>query len=281
MTYRVGLVGAGPWAGMFHAPLLAAGPDLHLAAVWARRQEAAEELAAVHGAQAYSDLDVMLAAVDAVSFAVPPDVQAALAPRVAALGKPMLLEKPLALTLEDARSVAALPVPTQLMLTARYAASTRAFLAEAGRRDVRSARMVAVWGSMRPGHPFATPWRMRYGAFLDVAPHALDLLEAAIGPIEQVTVTGEGGAVTVRTRHAGGAAAEALLSLTADEDRFEFVLDDDLAMPGWPDPAAVAATIAAEFARVIATGRSHALDARHGLHLQELMQGPRCTWLPG
>ena len=174
--------------------------------------------------------------------------------------------------------MAALPVPTQLMLTARYAETTRDFLAEAALRDVRHARMVAVWGSMLPGHPFATPWRMTHGAFLDVAPHALDLLDMAVGAIESVTVTGDPReAVVVRTRHANGGTGEALLSLTAPQDRFEFVLDDDLAMPRWPQPEDVWPTIAAEFAEVVETGRSHPLDARRGLYLQELMQGPACT----
>jgi predicted dehydrogenase len=281
MTPRIGLIGAGPWAAQFHAPLLAAGPDVRLAGVWARRPEAAAELADRHGAQAYGDLRDMLAEVDAVSFAVPPDVQAALVAQVAAAGLPMLLEKPLALTLDRAREVAALAVPTQLMLTSRYAPATRTFLERAAQRDVRHARMVAVWGSMRPGHPFATPWRMKYGAFLDVAPHALDLLDAAVGPIERVEVSGDPGyRVQVRTEHVGGATAEAVLSLTAAEDHFELVLDDDLRL-GWPDLAEVMPVIAAEFAQVVATGRSHELDARRGLYLQELMQGRRCHWVRG
>ncbi|MDQ1396460.1 MAG: hypothetical protein QOG64_1719, partial [Acidimicrobiaceae bacterium] len=37
----VGLVGAGPWATMVHAPVLSAGPETLLAGVWARRPEAA------------------------------------------------------------------------------------------------------------------------------------------------------------------------------------------------------------------------------------------------
>jgi hypothetical protein len=86
--------------------------------------------------------------------------------------------------------------------------------------------------------------------------------------------------VTVRTEHAGGATGEALLSLTEPEDHFELVLDDGLAL-GWPDPADVMPVIASEFAQVVATGRSHELDARRGLYLQELMQGPRCRWIPG
>ena len=39
----VGLVGAGGWADLVHAPTLAAGPQTRLAGVWARRPEAAGE----------------------------------------------------------------------------------------------------------------------------------------------------------------------------------------------------------------------------------------------
>ena len=35
---RVGLVGAGPWAELFTAPMLGHGPACSLAVVWARRQ---------------------------------------------------------------------------------------------------------------------------------------------------------------------------------------------------------------------------------------------------
>jgi hypothetical protein len=35
---EVGLIGAGPWAQVMHAPVLAAGPETRLAAVWARRK---------------------------------------------------------------------------------------------------------------------------------------------------------------------------------------------------------------------------------------------------
>ena len=102
MTLRVGLVGAGPWAEMFHAPMLAAGPRTSLAAVWARRPEAAEELATSYGAPHVSSFDDLLEACDAVAFAVPPSVQAELAPRAAQADKHLLLEKPLAFTLPEA-----------------------------------------------------------------------------------------------------------------------------------------------------------------------------------
>jgi predicted dehydrogenase len=72
----VGLVGAGPWAEMLHAPMLAGGPETTLAGVWARRPEAARALAEAHGSRAVGSLEELWEVCEAVAFAVPPDVQA-------------------------------------------------------------------------------------------------------------------------------------------------------------------------------------------------------------
>ncbi|MBV9935452.1 MAG: Gfo/Idh/MocA family oxidoreductase, partial [Actinobacteria bacterium] len=90
----VGLVGAGPWAQFVHGPMLAAGPETRLAGVWARRPEAADELAVRFGSQAFATYDDLLDGCDAVAFAVPPMVQAELAVTAAQAGKALLLEKP-------------------------------------------------------------------------------------------------------------------------------------------------------------------------------------------
>ena len=83
---RFGLVGTGYWANSVHAPALASTRGVRLASVWGRDAEAAGALAARHGVTAYDDFDAFLASVDAVSFAVPPDVQAPLAIRAAEAG---------------------------------------------------------------------------------------------------------------------------------------------------------------------------------------------------
>jgi predicted dehydrogenase len=54
---RVGLAGAGPWAAMFHAPMLARSADVELAGIWARRLSSAEELARRCHTQAYPSLE--------------------------------------------------------------------------------------------------------------------------------------------------------------------------------------------------------------------------------
>src|SRR5882672_5619329 len=174
----VGLVGAGPWAEKAYAPMLAAGPETRLAAVWARRPEAARELAARFGAEAAPSFDALLERVEAVAFAVPPDIQAELATRAARAGKHLMLDKPLALTLDQAErlvgEVEAAGVVSQLMLTQRFRPSVTAFLERARGFGAIGARLAFVSGAFVRG-AYATPWRREHGALHDLGPHAFDL----------------------------------------------------------------------------------------------------------
>ena len=95
---RFGLLGTGYWAAETHAAALVAAPDATLVAVWGRDPAKAALLADRYGIRAYEDVDELLADVDAVAIALPPDVQAPLAARAARAGKHLFLDKPLALT---------------------------------------------------------------------------------------------------------------------------------------------------------------------------------------
>jgi len=95
---RFGLVGTGYWAHIAHAPALASTEGIELAAVWGRDPRAAAALAAEYQAAPYEEIEAMLAAVDGVAFAVPPDVQAPIAAAAARAGKHLMLEKPIATT---------------------------------------------------------------------------------------------------------------------------------------------------------------------------------------
>ncbi len=76
-------------------------------AVWGRRLTTACALADQYDAVGTDGFEEFLTQCDAVSFAVPPDVQAELAPVAARAGKPLLLEKPIAMTLPQAREMVA------------------------------------------------------------------------------------------------------------------------------------------------------------------------------
>jgi predicted dehydrogenase len=277
----VGLVGAGPWARDMHAPTWAAGPETRLVAVWARRPPASRALARAYGAEAVEAYDDLLDRCEAVAFAVAPDVQARLAVRAARAGRALLLEKPIALDLPAAHAlaeaVAAAGVVTQLVLTKRYHPATRAFLAAAAAFEAAGARACYLHGAFLDGE-LATGWRLTAGALPDLGPHLLDLLDAALGPVAEVRAAGDARRwVELTCRHAGGAVSQASLSGVvglarprtevelygpAGELRFNAAeLDHTLC---WP-------VLRREFAAAVRAGRSHELDVRRGLYLQELL----------
>lgn len=278
---RVGLVGAGPWARAMHARILAAGPETSLTAVWARRPEAAADLAAAHGASAAASFDELLDRCEAVAFAVPPAVQARLAVRAAAAGKALLLEKPLGADLDAARAVADAAaehgVVSQLVLTKRYHPVTRAFLAEAAGREVTGARSCYLHGAFLGGE-FATSWRLEHGALLDLGPHLLDLLDTAVAPITDVRSTGDPRRwIELTCEHENGAISQASLSgsvrLPAARTRVElFGPGDELVYDTagidheecWP-------VLRREFATAVRTGTGTGIDAAHGLRIQTLL----------
>jgi len=284
----VGLVGAGPWAEMLHAPMLAGGPETTLAGVWARRPEAARALAGAHGSRAVGSLEELWDVCEAVAFAVPPDVQAELGVAAARAGKHLLLDKPVALTVAAAEELAGAVddagVVSQMVLTNRYSPLGRAFLAEADGFQTVGARCASLSGALLADSPFSTPWRRRHGALLDVGPHLFDLLEGAVGSIEELSGRGDPLRwVSLTCRHAGGQVSEVSMSLSLPlaETVFECVLYGPagaLAYQRPPDPAAALADLAAagatlrkEFAEAVTSGIPSTLDVHRGVALQRLI----------
>src|SRR5258707_5674999 len=104
---KFGLVGTGYWARIAHARALAETEGIELAAVWGRDPRAAAALAAENGAAAYEEIEALLAAVDGVAFAVPPDVQAPIAAAAARADRHLMLEKPIALAEAEADELVA------------------------------------------------------------------------------------------------------------------------------------------------------------------------------
>jgi predicted dehydrogenase len=278
----VGLVGAGPWARQFHAHLLAAGPETRLAGVWSRTAEAAGRLAARHQVPAFATFTELLDHCDAVAFAVPPEVQADLAVVAAGRGKAVLLEKPIALDVGGAERVAgavrAAGVGSVVVLTYRFAAAVRGWLAEAATFGAAGGRGCFISGAFLDGPYAASPWRQEFGALYDVGPHLIDLFDAALGPVERVTAHGDSRQwVGLLLSHAGGAVSELSLSARAgiEPSRTEVELfapagrlaisRDDV------DAADLVATLRAEFAHVARTSVSHPVDVRRGVHLQRII----------
>jgi len=216
---RFGLAGTGHWAQIAHAPALASTDGIEFAAVWGRDPDAAARLAAPYGATAHGDLAEFLDSVDAVAFAVPPDVQAPIATRAARAGKHLLLEKPIAISPADADALAdaaaSARVASVVFFTARFQADVRAWLATVLAAGGWAGGCGAWLGSaLRPGSPFGTPWRRDQGGLWDVAPHLISLLWASLGPVRSVTAAAGRGDVThLILRHEAGLTSTVTVTL--------------------------------------------------------------------
>lgn len=277
---RIGVVGAGPWAHLFHAPMVAANPTTELTAVWARRLDAAAGLAGPNGAVAHDSFDRFLDEVEAVVFAVPPDVQAELACRAARAGKALLLEKPLALDLAAAGHLAQVVretgVPTQMVLTWRYAPAVRSLLeAVAGTRPIGGRGWFLTGGLL--GGPFATPWRLDRGPLLDLGPHVIDLLEAALGPVVGIRAGGDAHRwIGLLLDHEGGTTSEVSLTAYSRLDPARagvevYTADGVLDVGTVGVSGSAAGPLIDEFVTTARSRTPHPLDVRHGLHLQQLL----------
>jgi predicted dehydrogenase len=270
-----GLVGTGYWADVAHAPGIAAHPQAELVGVWGRDPAKAAALAAKHGVRAFGDLDELIAAVDAVAFSVPPNVQAELALPAAEAGRALLLEKPLALSVEPAeRLVDAVRAPTVVFFTFRLDPGLAAWYRdEVDGRSWDGGSALYLASIFEPGNPFGeSVWRRERGGLWDVGPHALSALLPALGKVERVVaVRGPRDEVHLALAHESGAASSAALSLTAPADVNEVVFWGAEGPARRPDAGNVD-RIAAYGAAIDAllTGET-TFDARFGLEVVRVL----------
>lgn len=282
MTMRFGLLGTGPWARQAHGPALAAHPGVELVGVWGRRPEAAAEVAARFGARVYEGADALIADVDAVAIALPPAHQAPLAARAARAGRHLLLDKPLAMTVEDARAVAdavdAAGVRSVVFFTMRFDTATAEWInAQAGVGGWYTGR--ADWyGSVFGGDdsPFAdSPWRQEKGGLWDVGPHALSVLLPVLGDVTDVRAAhGPRDTVHLTLRHTSGASSTAVLTLSAPPAAagIGIELRGEHGVAVYPESLAGPATDAlARAIDALAAGDPHPCDARFGLRVTEIL----------
>ncbi|WP_020497228.1 Gfo/Idh/MocA family protein [Sciscionella marina] len=286
---KIGLVGAGPWANRVHAPSIAAHPRTELAGVWARRDEAAQWVAEANGGQVFGSLEELYASVDAVTFAVPPQVQAEHALAAVRAGRHVILEKPIAASLENAerlvKAIEAAGVASLVMLTRRFADETRNWLAAIGEReDWQGGTATWLSGALLGGEYRDSAWRHERGALDDIGPHVLDLVDAALGPITEVRAAQHtaDGLWQLLLGHRGGRTSTVTLSLHVPvrPSRLKFTAIGPAgasSLEGRETPAPDSfAMLLDEFTTMLDAGETrHACDARRGLHLQRLLAEAR------
>jgi predicted dehydrogenase len=103
---KCGVVGAGVFGG-YHANQYAKLPGARLAAVFDTHIERARAVAEPHGAQAFTDMAAFLGAVDAVSVTSPATTHFGAALAALTAGKATYVEKPLAVSMDDAEALIA------------------------------------------------------------------------------------------------------------------------------------------------------------------------------
>ena len=219
---RFGLVGTGYWARHTQAEALAKEPAVEFVSVWGRNFGRATEVATAFGARPFDDYDAFLTDVDVVAFSLDPDAQAELATRAALAGKHLLLEKPIATSVEAAvrleAAVEQSSVCSVVFLTRRFEAAQRRWLDDLRREGGwRGAWSLWIADGLVPGSPFeSSVWRREKGPIWDIGPHALSILWPVLGPVTAVNaVRGEHDLVHLVFAHQSGATSTASLTLLA------------------------------------------------------------------
>jgi predicted dehydrogenase len=271
---RFGLLGTGFWAKEVHAAALTAHPSAELVGVWGRDVAKAKAVGAEYEVPGFGDLDELLAEVDAVAIALPPDVQAPMAVRAAEAGKHLLLEKPIALDVAGAdrvvEAVRGAGVASVVFFTFRFQAATSTWLTQAARTTLAGG--AGSWLSSIAGSPFAgSAWRQEHGALWDIGPHALSVLVPALGPVVSVQAgAGLRDTVHLVLTHGSGVASTVTLSHTVApmSSGIEFFVHGDagrlVLLPDTERPVDAFGTAVDELTAAALTGGAHPCDVVFG-----------------
>lgn len=197
---RWGILGCGDVCERKSGPPMYRIAHSSLTAVMRRDREKAMDFARRHGApKFYDDAEQLIADpdVDIVYVATPPDSHRELTLRVLAAGKPVYVEKPMAMShAECLEMIAASERAGRKLFVAYYRRALPYFLKikELLQEGVIGTPQTAEIRYLRPAaprdlDPENRPWRLLRevggeGYFCDMAPHTLDILDFLLGEIE-------------------------------------------------------------------------------------------------
>lgn len=196
------MIGCGAVAEVKSGPAFQRADHSSLVAVMRRTGSLAKDYARRHGVPKwYDDADALIEdpEVDAIYVATPPSSHIDYALRGVRAGKPVYVEKPMALNFDECRAMieAARAADVQLFV-AYYRRALPRFLKIKELLDLRAigdVRFVTMTLHQPPSpedlDPARLPWRVDPaiaggGRFVDLAPHMLDFLDYALGPIRDV-----------------------------------------------------------------------------------------------
>src|SRR5579872_3227772 len=194
---KTAIVGCGK-VGHLHAKALASVPESRFVAACGRDRAKTEAFAAAHNVRAYCDVEEMIAreAVQAISICTPHPLHSLHAIKAARAGVHLLIEKPLASTLEDCDAIldAAKNHGVKVgMISQRrfYAASIRVRKAiDEGKLGKPILGTVVMYGWRDEAYYRSDPWRGSWrgeggGVLVNQAPHQLDLFHWFMGEIDE------------------------------------------------------------------------------------------------
>jgi scyllo-inositol 2-dehydrogenase (NADP+) len=192
---EVGLIGFGLAGRAFHAPVIRAVPGLHLAAILERKgNEAAEKYPDVRIVRSLDEL-LAMKEIRLIVIATPNDTHYSLARQCLEASRDVVVDKPFATTLEEAKSLVQLAGETGRLLTVyqnrRYDGDFRAIHQVVVDGTLgRVVRFETNYDRYRPQLK-AGAWRETSrpgsGILLDIAPHLIDHAVVLFGLPEAVT----------------------------------------------------------------------------------------------
>ncbi|QST00921.1 Gfo/Idh/MocA family oxidoreductase [Pontibacillus sp. ALD_SL1] len=200
-TIRWGIIGCGDVTEVKSGPGFQLADNSSLVAVMRRNGELAKDYAERHNVPKWYDKAEDLvhdSEVDAVYIATPPGSHKEYTEMAAKAGKPVYVEKPMALNTEECQAMIDVCEGHDVPLYVAYYRrrlprflKVKELLDEGAIGDVRFVTMEQTQRLLEKDDNGEWPWRVRPevsggGLFYDVASHTLDLFDYLLGPIEDV-----------------------------------------------------------------------------------------------
>jgi predicted dehydrogenase len=183
-SLRGGVIGAGVFGG-YHARQYARLPGVTLSAVLDPHPERAAKVAMESGGRAFHEMDAFLEAVDVVTIASPATFHAEQALAAIAAGKPVYIEKPIAISVADAERVREAAAKKGLVVACGHQERVR--FQVMGLLDVPEQPILLE--ALRHGPP--SDRSQDVSSVLDLMVHDLDLA-LTLSTADPVTAEGEG-----------------------------------------------------------------------------------------
>ena len=199
-TIRWGIIGCGDVTEVKSGPGFQQASNSALVAVMRRNGALAADYARRHGVPKWYDDGQALIDdpdVDAVYIATPPNAHMSYTLAAAKAGKPVYVEKPMALNFDECWAmIEACQMAGVPLWVAYYRRALPRFLKvkeliDSGAIGTPRTVTVTFYRKWRPAEPGNLPWRVLPeiaggGLFVDLAAHTLDYLDYFLGPIQSV-----------------------------------------------------------------------------------------------